>query len=339
MQIADPWDRAIHALTLLAIDPAGLGGIIVRARFGPVRDIFSEALTVLPQPVTKLHPTMDDDVLFDGIDLTETLVHGTIKTRKGLLGRDGTSVLAMAERSDATFAARLAISLDQGALAPLIAFDEGAEPDEAAPVSVRERLAFAVDLEMTTRDIGLLPDPMDIKAAQTQLPNIDLSEEAAATIARLSLQLGIDSGRAGLFALRAARANAALWGRDQIMNEDIEIAASLCLAHKATTLPSPPQEDDTKTQPRDQSGQTDANEDMNMGALDDRVLDAVLAALPDGLLDHARVGFQGVIDSIFSLHYEVQPHGKNCGVAGKIMLKSRLRIFELNNTIRNQIVC
>ena len=289
MSLADPWDRATHALTLLAIDPSGLGGVIIRARCGPVRDAFSEVLGVLPKPVTKLHPAMDDDVLFDGIDLTETLAHGTVKTRKGLLGRDGTAILSMAERCDTTLAARLAIALDHGGLAPLVAFDEGADADEAAPHALRERLAFAIDLNMGSRDIGLLPDHVEITAAQSLLRDVSLPDDCVETIVALCAQLGINSSRAPLFAIRAARANAALHGRTIVTTDDIETAAALCLAHRATQLPPPPETDEAEAPPPPkQSDQSEDSGDMDIGPLEDRILDAVLATLPDGLLDQFR---------------------------------------------------
>ncbi|MEL6702292.1 MAG: magnesium chelatase ATPase subunit D, partial [Pseudomonadota bacterium] len=57
----DLWGNAQLALHLLSIDPAGLGGIWLRARSGPVRDRWMAALDTLPAPHAKLHPTISDD--------------------------------------------------------------------------------------------------------------------------------------------------------------------------------------------------------------------------------------------------------------------------------------
>lgn len=279
------WDRATLALTLLAIDPAGLGGIVIRARSGPVRTAFTECFNALPQPLLKLHPAMDDDALFGGIDLTETLTRGTMVLRKGLIGRDGTPILTMAERCDASLAARLSMALDDGTLTGLIAMDEGADDDEALPASLRERLAFHVTLDIASRDIGLLPDDEDITDARARLSDVQLPDDIAETLITLAAQLGISSSRAPLFALRAARAHAALLGRDSIAPEDVETAAALCLAHKATMLPPPPDaEDETEAPPPETEDEGD-NTQGDIQKLDDQILEAVLAALPDGLLD------------------------------------------------------
>lgn len=283
----DPWDRATLALTLLAIDPAGLGGAIVRARCGPVREAFTECFAALAQPMIKLHPAMDDDVLFDGIDLTETLSRGKVAMRKGLIGRDGTALLTMAERCDMTLAARLAMALDRGALPSLIAMDEGAEPDERAPDALRERLAFYIDLDMAQRDIGLLPDSVEIAAARVRLNAVTLPDDIFETLVGLCAQLGISTQRAPLFSLRAARAHAALCNRQLVLAEDIEAACALCLAHRATMLPAPPepQEPDAAPPEPQEQGQGEDIDESEVQALDDRVLEAVLASLPDGLLD------------------------------------------------------
>ena len=58
------WQRAVRALELLAVDPAGLGGLWLRARSGPVRDRYVAALPALPLGLRKLHPAIGDDALF-----------------------------------------------------------------------------------------------------------------------------------------------------------------------------------------------------------------------------------------------------------------------------------
>lgn len=284
-----PWTHAIQTISLLAIDPVGLGGIVVRARSGPVRTSFLDAFAVLPQPITKIHPAMDHDTLFGGIDLTETLRTGQLQERQGLLNDQGIVQMTMSDRCDADLAACLSIALDQSRISTLVLLDEGADEDEGAPQTLLERVAFRVMLDMPCSDIGLLPDPEAIAAAQRILPKVATSSEALTTLVSLAVRLGINSQRATLFAVRAARAHAALHGRAQIIAEDIEVAASLVFAHRATQLPEPETEPEQETQdPPEPSNPQD------IGQLEDRLLDAVKASLPQGLLDqlggHGRIG-------------------------------------------------
>ena len=65
--------------------------------------------------------------------------------------------------------------------------------------------------------------------------------EVLATLAAASLALGIDSARAPLFALRAARALAALAGRHAIAEEDVILSVRLVLGPRATLFPAPPE--------------------------------------------------------------------------------------------------
>ncbi|AZB59223.1 VWA domain-containing protein [Cereibacter sphaeroides] len=165
-----PWERVEAALTLLAIDPAGLKGLWLRARASALRDRITGALGALPLPVRRIHPTIGDDALFGGLDLAATLSAGTPVVQKGILDEPAALVLAMAERTLPGLAARLGTALD----APrhcLIALDEGAERDELLPLGLVDRLALFLDLDGLpwgeTREIAL--DPERLAAARTRL--------------------------------------------------------------------------------------------------------------------------------------------------------------------------
>ena len=274
-----PWARALCAARLLSIDPGGLGGIVVRARAGPVRDAYVTRLETLPKPQVRLHPATSDDALFGGIDLAASLAAGRRIDRDGMVRHAGTLVLTMAERAPSAMAARLA-SIDHTPC--LLLLDEGATPDETAPAPLSELCAFAVDLN----DIAIgavMNNYADIPKARQRLATIGGTPEILETIATLSIQLGITSLRAPIFTLRAARAHAALVGHDRIDADDLEIAAQLTLAHRATRLPedappppSPPETEDTPT---------DESDDDPLGIPDDMILDAVRALLPDDLLE------------------------------------------------------
>ncbi len=167
------WADAMQALALFAIDPAGLGGISLRAGAGPVRDHWLALLKqALPPgtPLRRLPLHTSDERLLGGLDLAATLQAGRPVAQKGLLAEadGGVVVLAMAERIEPGTAARLRAVLDDGAVTlqrdglsrvlptrfGLIALDEGADADERPPASLLDRLAFHLDLtEVSARDI------------------------------------------------------------------------------------------------------------------------------------------------------------------------------------------
>ncbi len=275
----ETWHQATLALRLLAIDP-GLGGVCLRARAGPVRD---RLLKMIPKGTRRIHPTISDEALFGGLDLSATLATGTLVQEKGILAAQGPLLLAMAERATTGLSARLAVALDQSKGNTLIALDEGAEPDEALNPKLAERLAFHIDLsDCTLAQIdGSAPD------GQESAGPVSIRPETVTQITRVAEELGIDSLRAPLFAIRAAKANACLHGRDTVIAEDVEIACALTLAHRATRMPEPAPEDDQPTPPQNQTDQpdNDGDDDNSLDLPDELLLDAVRAMLPDNLLE------------------------------------------------------
>ncbi len=307
------WADAIDALTLLAVDPAGLGGITLRAAAGPVRDAWLALLAPLFPNRHRMPAAIGDEALLGGLDLAATLqASRPIHTRGLLAAAEGGLILAaMAERMSANLAARLAGAADSGAAFAIIALDEGIEQEERPPAALRDRLAFTLDLAaLSHRDTkGFTPDPTAIDAARALLPNVTTTDEALDAICGTALALGVDSARGPLLALRAARAAAALDGRTEITPEDAALAARLVLAPRATRMPAaePPPADDqpppeppppkdnaapsdtNDTPPDDPSENTDTPTPETMA---DLLLAAAIAAIPPDLLSRLRAQHQ-----------------------------------------------
>ncbi len=298
MSVSPVWEDAVHAATLFAVDPAGLSGIVVRAQAGPVRDRF---LATLAAPLRRMPAGIGDDALLGGLDLAATLqADRPIRTRGLLAEAAGATLLAtMAERLPAGTAARLAAAMDAQAGFGLVALDEGIAPDEAAPAALLDRLAFHIDLApLSHRDTETNPpDPDRIAAARICLPAVTTGETVLEALCTTALALGIASPRAPLLALRAARATAALDGRQEATIEDAALAARLVLAPRATILPSAPAEpeqtaDDPPPPQDNQAPDTEAGQDRQPSDEEERtlseatelVLEAARAAIPANLL-------------------------------------------------------
>ncbi len=320
----DVFDDALIAARLCAIDP-GLGGLVLRGG-GEVREaLIAEMRGGLPAgaPIRRIPAHIDDDRLLGGIDLTATLALGRAISRTGLLAEadGGVVVVPMAERLSDAVAGRLAAVIDTGEVVVerdgaalrgparflLAALDDGAEPDERVPPALAERLAFWIDLsEITFQDhIRILgghegrwePTPWDgwnpqqSDARALAEPSAQILEVLAATAAAL----GIDSARAPIFALRAARAAAILAGRDAIDEEDAALAARLVYAPRATRVPmAAPEPDpsgkaDEPPPPPPQSDRGD-EEKSEPTPPEDLVLAATLAALPKDVLARIAAG-------------------------------------------------
>jgi magnesium chelatase subunit D len=305
------WDDAVLAAALCAIDPAGLGGVALRTRAGPVRDRWLERLRgFLPAgtPVRTVPVHISDGRLLGGLDLTATLQAGRPVAERGVLAEvhGGVAILAMAERLSGATAARVTVALDTGEIAVerdglalrvparfgVIALDEGAEPDERPPAALLDRLAFHVDLEVVS--VRALveggPGASEVAAARRRLPDVRASDAILEALTATAMALGIGSLRAVQFALRAARAAAALAGRDAADEDDAAVAGRLVFAARATRLPAPPPEEEAKDETPPPESQADAgdegdqdDEDLDR-PLEDMVLEAAQAAIPEALL-------------------------------------------------------
>ena len=78
---------------------------------------------------------------------------------------------------------------------------------------------------------------LEIAEARDRLPKVKHSQRDLATIASLVAGMGVDGHRADIVILRAARAQAAFMGRENITEQDILLAAELALPHRLKRHP------------------------------------------------------------------------------------------------------
>lgn len=278
-----PHARATLALRLLALDPAGLGGVALRARVGPARDAFT---ALLPARCIRLHPALSTETLTGGIDIAQSLAQTRIVRHPGLLDQpDRLLVLSMAERATSTMTAPLCAMLDRKGHQGVIALDESGEDDDGLPPALADRLAFHVDFGgLGMHDFPVTPDaPL---AGTQALTGVKYDAQVLRELTDLCAMLGISSLRATSSALRAARAHAALMGRSLIAAEDVAVAAELVLAPRATQLPQdpPPTEAPPPKDDADDSADQTSNTADSLSLPKEMLLAAIRTALPADLL-------------------------------------------------------
>ena len=115
--LAEPKNDAALAACLLAVDPSGLGGAVIRSAYGPEVEGFLKFLRgLLPAaaPFRRMPLQVADGRLLGGLDLAATLQAGRPVLERGLLADadGGCVVLPMAERLPLAVAARLCSVLD-----------------------------------------------------------------------------------------------------------------------------------------------------------------------------------------------------------------------------------
>ena len=326
---------------LFAVDPVGLGGVALRSPACDNRDQWLALLkSLLPTqtPLRRVPLNINDTALLGGLDLGATLQAGKPIALKGLLSQadGGVLVLAMAERMSLSSAARFGSVLDTGMVAlqrdgldtsakaslGLVALDEGASDDEQMPAGLADRLAFRLLMSAQDEDEeGPEWTAQEVLNARQRLSQVTIDDEAVQALCAAALALGIDSLRASLFAVRVARAAAALAGSNTVEEEHTGVAARLVLAPRATRLPpaappeneaqdtpaenqeppepvpEPPSEPDSPDAENKDESHADGdqeetqNEDPGLPEnLAELVLEAAQAAIPSGLLASLKIG-------------------------------------------------
>ena len=301
------WADALMAARLFAIDPSVVGGIVVRARVGPVLDAWLAHLhaCLRGRPIKKVPSHVGEDRLIGGLDLASTLRAGRPVADRGLLAEadGGVVVVPMAERISATTAACLGAALDRGQMTlerdgltrrldtriGVVLLDEGID-DERAPKSLIDRIAFHIDLGAHRLSTVGMPAPAEDDDPLHGWRDVPAQSSVVEALCSAALALGIDSMRATLHAVAVARMHAAWVGRDEVDAPDVAAAARLVLAPRATRLPAadedpPPDPPPPPDGPDDDPPPADEDEAQPLDRpLEDMILEAAQAALPAGLL-------------------------------------------------------
>ncbi|MBV9880387.1 MAG: VWA domain-containing protein [Gemmatirosa sp.] len=299
----------LEAAVLLAVDPRGLGGAVVRGSTRHRADAWLRVFAALlpaGAPVRRVPPAVSEERLLGGLDLAATLATGCPVAERGVLAaaHGGAIVLGVAATRPATWT-HVTRALDTGVVAlerdglagahdaafVAIALDDG-DADDAPPAPFLDRVAFVVDLAHDD-DAALTVDAASMAAARERLPHVHCDVAALEALGRGAQASGIGSVRVLLAALAAARASAALDDRTSVNADDLARAGRLVLAPHATRVPNeetaPPGEPatgscDAPSPHRSDDVGGDAADEAGVGPLTDLVVQSVRAALPAGLL-------------------------------------------------------
>ena len=351
------WSDAATAAQLFAVDPFGTGGVLVRSRAGPVRERWLTMLragVTIAQPLKRLPLHIADGRLLGGLDLNATLLAGRPVAERGLLADadGGVLMVAMAERLPSATAVHITAAMDAGetiverdglslrmpARFGVIALDEGFD-DEFAPMSIRDRLGFHIDLNeipIRTADEFAI-DREEIIGARERLSALETSAAQVEAMCTAAAALGIVSLRAPILALRVACASAALSAHDAVDQDDIAVAARLVLAPRALVFPQG--EDERSRQPQEppppesfEEDKTDTGNPEIDQALNEVILAAVQAALPADVLAALRMSStrsrgrsQGKAGALQKSSKRGRPAG---AVRGDLLAGSRLNVIE-----------
>ena len=267
-----------RALLLVAIDPRIGGVLVSGPRGTAKSTAARALAALLPDaPFVTLPLAASLEQLVGTLNVEAVLVEGQLRLAPGLVARAHNGVLyvdevnllpdalvdalldvaasgintverdGISQQHAARFALVGTMNPEEGELRPQlldrfglsVVLGNPLDPQQRLEI-LRTRLAFDEDPQALTalHAAQLSPLAATVVAARAALPSLAWPDAVLQHAAALALAAGVDGVRADLVMLRAARASAALEGRNAVTLQDVDAVAELALAHRRTLEPS-----------------------------------------------------------------------------------------------------
>ena len=278
-------------LTVSSIDPS-LGSLSIKANYSTVREAFLSSLLSLlkPKPLKKIYPFQNPTDFTKSINMIDTLTLGMPKYNEDIFASDDIAlILTNIEKMEKGLSTFLKDKIKNNNNKFFIALDES-ESNEMPRANLSDYLIFSVNLGGTRyKDLKKVSiNRKKIAEARENLATVRVDKKILDYLLASAEIFSISNMHTIFSTLKVAKALCAYKGKKRVSREDITLAISLSMIHKAKQIPEFQQEEKAKApeqeQLRDDNESKENNSELNN---EDKkmLIDALKISLPSNLIE------------------------------------------------------
>ncbi len=278
-------------LTVSSIDPS-LGSLSIKANYSTLRTVFlSNLLSLLkPKRLKKIYPFQNPTDFANNINMVDTLTFGTPKYNEDIFSSDNIAlILTNTEKMEKGLATFLRNKIKNNRNKFFIALDES-ESNEVPRENLSDYLIFSINLDGTRhKDLKKVSiNRKKISEAKEKLAAVQVNKKILDYLIASAEMFSISNMHTIFTTLKVAKSLCAYKGKKSVTREDINLAISLSMIHKAKQIPEFQQEEKVATPEQEQSrddNESKANE-TELNSEDKKMLiDALKISLPSSLIE------------------------------------------------------
>ena len=278
-------------LTVSGIDPS-LGSLSINSNYSTVREAFlSNLLSLLkPKRLKKIYPFQNPTDFAKSINMIDTLTFGMPKYNNDIFSSSNIAlILTNTEKMQKGLATFLRDKIKSNKDKFFIALDES-EGSDVSGADLSDYLIFSINLDGTRyKDLKKVTiNRKKISEARNNLATVEVNKRALDYLIASSEMFSISNMHTIFCTLKVAKAICAYKGEKRVSREDINLAISLSMIHKAKQIPEIQQEEKAKSAENERLRDNDESKANNseLNSEDKKMLiDALKIFLPNNLIE------------------------------------------------------
>ena len=227
-------------LTVSKIDPS-LGSLSIKANYSTVREAFLSNLFALLRPngLKKIYPFQNPTDFAKSINMMDTLTFGIPKYNDDIFSSHNIAlILTNTEKMEKGLATFLREKIKNNANKFFIALDES-ESNEIPNANLSEYLNFSINLDgIRYRDLKKVSiNRKKIAEARENLVTVEVNKKILDYLVASAEMFSVSNMHTIFSTLKVAKSLCAYKGNKSVSREDINLAISLSMIHKAKQIP------------------------------------------------------------------------------------------------------